>query len=300
MEGPRCSAAGLWRLWEMLKCHGKRGKFWREVWGALRSQIYKNTKEIKIIDIQIYRSSKSTRIVLPRCKSAVQRHSTRLLALRCTGSASSRRYSVFQEESSGPTVRPLRVWVEILICSKEMNEMQTMNNEPSARHDFQSISEENLIYTEISFTELLQASKQTEHVLVAEILDQVCCGHPAHQCLVNLKQKLGTIPPSQPILYQFIQGTVGIIQINMQMHVHSIQKAISRRPDTVRIHETKVYIWNWKKKVILKNLKNGAWIPNSAAETAPDPSESPRFPMPLTKQISNEAREKEWKRNVFE
>lgn len=119
-----------------------------------------------------------------------------------------------------------------------------MNNEPSARHDFQPISEENLIYTEISFTELLQASQQTEHVLVAEILDQVCCGHPAHQCLVNLKQKLGTIPLSQPILYQFIQGTVGIIQINMQMHVHSIQKAISRRPDTVRIHETMVYIWN--------------------------------------------------------
>ena len=101
----------------------------------------------------------------------------------------------------GGVLRSSRATAEFLICSKEMNEMKTMNNEPSARHDFQPISEEDWIYTEISFTELFQASQQTEHVLVAESLDQVCCGHPAHQCLVNLKQKLGdhSTIPTHPI-----------------------------------------------------------------------------------------------------
>ena len=101
--GPRCSALVSGACEKCWNAMAKDEILER----SLRSQIYKNTNEIKIIDIQIYRSSKCTRIVLPRCKSAVQRHSTRLLALRCTGSASSRRYSVFQEESS---VSGLKFW----------------------------------------------------------------------------------------------------------------------------------------------------------------------------------------------
>ena len=69
-----------------------------------------------------------------------------------------------------------------------------------------------------------------------------------------------------------IQDTVRIIQINVQMHMHTIQEALSWSPDADPQQKSDSACNCLKQKP--------AWTPSSAAETARDPSESPRIPMP--------------------
>ncbi len=165
------------------------------------------------------------------------------------------------------------------------------------------MSQENLTYTEILYTELLQVSKLIMFWLPRFFIRFAVCIQHINASIWN--NRWG--PSHHPTIPTHPKHSLTMSSKAQLVSSKSTCKCMctpSRKPSRDVLTQFESIGW-WfihlelKNKVMLKNAKNSAWIPNSAAETVPDPSESPRLPMPLTKHISNEAREKEEKETCF-